>query len=161
MSTMSTNGRAVKQQSTFRKECGVAINIQAPPDQIWAIFANVAAWPTWNSTITSAEGKVAVGEKIKLTVPYAPGRTFTLTIKELVPQQTMVWGDGMDPIFKGVRTYKLTPKADGSTDFSMVEVLSGVLLPLIGGSLPDFGPPFEQYAADLKSAAEAHNPQTA
>lgn len=39
-------------------------------------------------------------------------------------------------------------------DFSMVEVMSGLMLPLIRGSLPDFGPPFEQYAADLKREAE-------
>jgi hypothetical protein len=29
-----------------------------------------------------------------------------------------------------------------------------VMLPLIKGSLPDFGPSFEQYAADLKREAE-------
>jgi len=57
-------------------------------------------------------------------------------------------------MFKGVRTYTLTPKANGSTDFSMAEVFSGLMLPLIAGSLPDFGPTFEQYAADLKREAE-------
>jgi hypothetical protein len=36
----------------------------------------------------------------------------------------------------------------------MVEVLSGVMLPMIKGSLPDFGPAFEAYAADLKREAE-------
>jgi hypothetical protein len=36
----------------------------------------------------------------------------------------------------------------------MVEVLSGLMLPMIRGSLPDFGPAFETYAADLKRAAE-------
>nr|MBA3872179.1 SRPBCC domain-containing protein [Anaerolineae bacterium] len=57
-------------------------------------------------------------------------------------------------MFKGVRTYTLTPKADGTTDFNMTEVISGLLLLMIGGSLPDFKPTFEQYAADLKRAAE-------
>jgi hypothetical protein len=28
------------------------------------------------------------------------------------------------------------------------------MLPMIGGSLPDFRPAFDQYAADLKRAAE-------
>jgi hypothetical protein len=66
----------------------------------------------------------------------------------------MVWSDGAAPVFKGVRTFTLAPKADGQTTFSMVEVFSGVMLPLIKGSLPDFGPSFEQYAADLKREAE-------
>ena len=35
------------------------------------------------------------------------------------------------------------------------EVFSGVMLPMIKGSLPDFAPSFEAYAADLKREAEA------
>ena len=77
-------------------------------------------------------------------------------VDEFVPDKRLVWSDG-NFIFRGVRTYTLTPKADGSTDFSMVEVLSGVMLPMIAGSLPDFGPDFEKYAADLKREAEKGN----
>jgi hypothetical protein len=66
----------------------------------------------------------------------------------------MVWSDGRAPMFTGVRTFTLTPKADGSTDFSMAEVYSGLMLPMIARSLPDFGPTFEQYASDLKREAE-------
>ena len=33
-------------------------------------------------------------------------------------------------------------------------MFNGIMLPMIEGSLPDFGPPFEQYAADLKREAE-------
>jgi hypothetical protein len=66
----------------------------------------------------------------------------------------MVWSDGAAPMFKGVRTFELTENADGTTDFSMVEVFTGLMLPMIKGTLPDFGPPFEQYATDLKRAAE-------
>jgi hypothetical protein len=35
------------------------------------------------------------------------------------------------------------------------EVFSGVMLPMIKGSLPDFAPSFEAYAEDLKREAEA------
>jgi len=66
----------------------------------------------------------------------------------------MVWQDGFAPMFSGVRTFSLTPKSDGTTDFSMVEVFKGIMLPMIKGSLPDFKPNFEQYALDLKTAAE-------
>ena len=56
---------------------------------------------------------------------------------------------------KGVRTFTLTPNADGSTVFSMKEEFSGLMLPMIKGSLPDFAPVFEAYAEDLKRAAES------
>ena len=58
------------------------------------------------------------------------------------------------PVFKGVRTFVLTPRNDGSTDFVMEERFSGVNLPLVKGSMPDFGPVFERYASDLKREAE-------
>jgi predicted dithiol-disulfide oxidoreductase (DUF899 family) len=52
------------------------------------------------------------------------------------------------------RTFTLTPKGRGVTEFEMTETFSGRMLPLIKRSLPDFGPAFETYAADLKRAAE-------
>ena len=44
---------------------------------------------------------------------------------------------------------------DGSTDFTMEERFSGLMIPLVKGSLPDFGPIFERYANDLKLEAES------
>jgi hypothetical protein len=152
--TIPINGRASRTKSAFRLAYTVGINIQAPPQRIWALLTNAGDFPRWNSTVKSIEGKIAAGQTIKLRATIAPERTFNLTINEFVPEKRMVWSDG-NLMFKGVRTYTLTPKADGSTDFTMAEVYSGIMLPMIAGSLPDFGPPFEQYAADLKRAAEA------
>ena len=67
------------------------------------------------------------------------------------PGQEMQWSDGFAPMFQGERTFTLTPSGD-DTDFSMVERFSGMMLPMIKGSLPDFGPVFDQYVADLRSA---------
>lgn len=153
--TISTTGSATKTKSTFRMDCAVSINIQAPPDRIWKLLTTAGDFPRWNSTVKSIEGKIALGETVKLKATIAPERTFTLKVNEFVPNQRLVWSDGMAPMFKGVRTYTLTPQANGSTDFTMVEVFSGIMLPMIAGSLPDFGPSFEQYAADLKRAAES------
>jgi len=55
----------------------------------------------------------------------------------------------------GVRAYRLTPRSDQATLYEMIEVFSGVMLPMIAGRLPDFKPIFERYAADVKKAAEA------
>lgn len=151
---MTDKPRARKTSSTFRMECGVLVNIRATPTAIFALLTDAAGFPRWNSTVTSIEGKIALGEKLALRVPAAPDRTFRPKVAELVPDARMVWSDGMAPLFKGVRTFTLTPREDGTTDFAMVEVFSGIMLPMIRGSLPDFGPPFEQYAADLKREAE-------
>jgi hypothetical protein len=150
----ATDGRARRTKTTFRMEYAVAVRIQARPNRIWVLLTTAGDFPRWNSTVKSIEGQIGLGETIKLRATIAPERIFNLTVSEFVPEKLMVWTDGRAPIFKGVRTYTLTPQADGSTDFSMVEVFSGIMLPMIAGSLPDFGPVFEQYASDLKREAE-------
>lgn len=134
-------------------ECAVAINIRAPAERIWALLTNAADFPRWNSTVTSIDGEIAQGHKLKLRVPISD-RTFSPKVTEFEPHKRMVWSDGAAPMFKGQRTFTLTPNPDGSTDFSMVEVFKGLMLPMIKKSLPDFGPPFEQYAVDLKRESE-------
>ncbi len=76
-----------------------------------------------------------------------------LNIVEFAPEKKMVWSDG-NAMFKGVRTFIINPRPDGTTDFSMEEVYTGLMMPMIAGSLPDFEPVFEQYLADLKREAE-------
>ena len=73
---------------------------------------------------------------------------------ELQPGARMVWSDGTAPMFKGVRTFTLAPSSTGGTLFAMNEELSGMMVPLVTGSLPDFGPIFETYVRDLKREAE-------
>ena len=70
----------------------------------------------------------------------------------------MTWTGGFAPIFKGVRTFTLRPRDDGSTDFAVEERFSGLMLPLVKGSLPDFGPVFASYANDLRREAERARP---
>ena len=58
-------------------------------------------------------------------------------------------------MFKGVRKFELAPEAGGVTRFTMEERFSGPPLPLIGRTLPDFGPSFEKFASGLKRRAES------
>jgi uncharacterized protein YndB with AHSA1/START domain len=152
--TTTTDGRAQKTRTTFRLECGVSIEIHAPPKKVWSLLTTAPEFPKWNSTVESIEGTIAAGEKIAVKVPSAPGRTFKLKVSDVEPEKKMVWRDGMAPMFQGVRTFTLAGRSDGTTEFRMVEVFSGLMLPMIAGQLPDFVPVFETYAKDLKNAAE-------
>jgi hypothetical protein len=53
-------------------------------------------------------------------------RTFTPRVSDVVPNERMTWTGGVSPIFKGVRTFQLTPRSDGTTDFAMQERFSGL-----------------------------------
>ena len=68
----------------------------------------------------------------------------------------MVWRGGMPlGLFRGLRSYTLTPDGEGRTAFRMREQFSGPLLPLIWRSMPDMGPSFEQFARGLKQRVES------
>lgn len=151
--SIAIDGHAGKTKGTFDLEYSVGIHIQAKPELVWGLLTNAADFPRWNSTIKSLEGKITLGETIRLVAMIAPTRTFNLKVVEFEPGKRMVWSEG-NFMFKGVRTYTVAAGSNGSSDFTMLEAYSGVMLPMIAGSLPDFRPPFEQYAADLKREAE-------
>ena len=153
-STTSSTPRAEKTRGTFRMTCTIRCAIRANPDRVWSLLTDAAAFPRWNSTVTRIGGAISLGEKLEIQVPTAPGRTFKPRVTTFEPGARMVWSDGAAVMFKGVRTFTVAASGGGGTTFSMEEVFSGVMLPLIAGSLPDFGPIFETYAADLKREAE-------
>lgn len=144
---------ATRNETTFRLEYSVEIDIAARPATVWAKLTDAEAFPRWNSTVTSLEGPIAKGRKLAIKVPISE-RTFTPTVVAFEPDAKMVWADGFAPMFRGERTFTLTPRADGTTTFAMREVFTGMMLPMIKGSLPDFVPVFDRYAADLKRACE-------
>jgi uncharacterized protein YndB with AHSA1/START domain len=141
-------------RSTFRMETSVATDIDAPVERVWSLLTDAPGMTGWNSTLTSIEGPIELSGTVKMRVPEAPGRTFAPKVTRFEANRMMEWREG-NPLFLGVRTYTLTPGRDGhSTRFEMTEVFSGLMLPMIAGRLPDFGPIFERYATDLKARAE-------
>ncbi|MDX6373851.1 MAG: hypothetical protein QOD98_2839 [Nocardioidaceae bacterium] len=131
-------------------------SISAPPDRVWARLTDAASYPQWNPTVVKLDGAIAPGQKIKLVSTLDPKRTFSLKVAELDPPRRMVWSSGMPlGLFTGRRTFTLTPRADGGTDFTMEEAFSGPMAPLITRAIPDMTESFAQFAAALKATAEA------
>ncbi len=148
------NAPKITQSSgTFSLMCRVEVNIQATPHRVWTVLTDAPGFPRWNSTVTAVEGEIRDGRKLRIRVP-GTDRTFSPTISGFVTNERMTWTGGFAPMFKGVRTFELKQKNDGTTDFTMQECLSGLMLPLAKGSMPDFGPIFTTYASDLKREAE-------
>jgi hypothetical protein len=128
--------------------------IDASPERVWEILADTPAYSDWDSGVVRVDGRLAQGEKLKITSEVNPKRAYPAKVAELVPAERMVWTGGMPlGLFKGVRTYTLTPE-DGGTRFRMREEFSGPMLPLIWRSMPDMQPSFEKFATGLKARAE-------
>jgi hypothetical protein len=155
MSLEPQDGKATITRTTFRLAVAVTKLIYAPNTIVWNLLADIGAQSKWNSTLTSLEGKIALGERVSFKVPEAPGQTFSPKVVAYDAPKSMVWRLNKWPLLVGDRTFRLTPGPDGSTQFTIDEVMQGLLLPLIAKSLPDFVAMFGRTAADLKAAAEA------
>jgi hypothetical protein len=129
--------------------------IRASSDAIWAILTDARGYTQWDSGVERVAGTIAKGEKITVVSKANPGRAFPVQVTEFQPGRRMVWSGGMPlGLFKGVRTFTLTPQGDGVTAFTVREEYTGPLLPLIWPSIPDLGPSFDRFATGLKSRAE-------
>lgn len=148
-STMAQNGKAATFKTTFHRETSVRIDIKADAAIVWALLTKASDYPRWNSTVTSIEGKIALGEKIKLKSILDAKRTFKLKVKEFESEKRLVWGDG-----QGSRVYTITKNGNGTLTFSMTEKIGGLMFPMYAKMIPSFDQSFEQFASDLKNESE-------
>lgn len=136
------------------KEYGASTVINAPPQTIWTLLTDAASFRQWDPNVESIEGTIAKGEKVTVHTTLSD-RAFPVTVSVFDPPQRMTWSSGMPlGLFKGERTFTLTPQDDGTTRYDVREQFTGLLLSLIGRSIPDLTESFQQHAEGLKAAAE-------
>jgi hypothetical protein len=129
--------------------------IKASPEKVWSILTDAAKYTDWDMGMLSLKGKIAPGEKLTIYAKIAPNRAFNVTVSEFTPNRKMVWGSGMPlGLFKGERSFILEPLNTNQVKFTLQEVFSGLMLPMIGKSIPDLNPTFAAFAKALKARAE-------
>ena len=137
----------------FSRDTSVTVEINAPAERIWSLLTDAPRIPSWTSTIRSIDGTIAPGSNIALVSSLDLKRTFKLRVKTFTPPRQLAWGDAM-----GTRTFDITPRSAGGVTFTMTEHIGGPLFPLFARMIPSFDASFDQFAADLKRAAEAQEP---
>ena len=142
-----------KGRGAFSMSCRVEVTVHAPAERVWALLTDAKHFPLWNSTVTRIDGQIREGETLQVLVP-GSDRVFAPRVSGVVPHERMTWIGGFSPMFKGVRTFELRPRPDGATDFAMAERFTGLMIPLVRRSMPDFGPIFARYADDLRRESE-------
>jgi uncharacterized protein YndB with AHSA1/START domain len=129
--------------------------ITATPDEVWRVLVDGRTWPSWDSGVTAVEGAIAPGGTVRIRTEVAPGRAFPVRVTAFEAPSRLEFTGGMPlGLFRGVRTYTLTPDGAG-TVFRMREEYTGPLLGPIWRSMPDLQPSFDRFAAGLKRRVES------
>jgi len=130
--------------------------IAAPADAVWAVLTDAPGWARWDSGVDGVDGRLAPGEKVTIRSSAAPGRSFPVRVDAFDPPRMLRLRGGMPlGLFTGVRTFTLSSRGGGGTEFHLREEYTGPLLGLIWRSMPDLGPSFAQFAGGLKKRVEA------
>lgn len=128
--------------------------IAADPERIWRILTDPGRLASSDLGITRLEGSIERGGKIRLWSEVSPGRAFSLRVGIFDRPSSMTWEGGMPlGLFKGVRTFSLTPEGQ-STRLHVREEFNGLMAPLIMKSMPDLTPSFRKFVDGIKSLAE-------
>ena len=137
------------------KSFSASDTINATPEAIWAIITDARGYPEWDPNAIRIDGEIKQGGKVTALTKLNPKRAFPATVTEFQLGRRMTWTGGLPlGLFKGVRTFELTPAGQGATRFSLREDFSGPLLPLIGRTIPDMTEAFRGFVAGLKARAE-------
>lgn len=137
------------------KHFSASIEIEATPDAIWAVLIDTASWPTFDPYSERIEGQLALGGTITVYSKLAPGRAFPVKITTLEQPRQMAWSNTVPlGVLKSVRTHTIS--ANGSSSrFKISEVVSGPMLAVLGGVLPDLSEPFAAFCGGFKAHVEA------
>lgn len=107
-----------------------SIDVNAPPDKVWALIDKLEQWPLWMPSIKKieriSEGPLTVGSQLSVIAKVSSLTVkLSMTIIKFVPEQTVVmqgkaWGTNL------TRFYILEP-LDGKTKVTIGGDVSGAL----------------------------------
>ncbi|MDQ3036100.1 MAG: SRPBCC domain-containing protein [Myxococcota bacterium] len=142
-----------------------AIDIDAPPDRVWAILVDLASYAEWNPFTPRIDASLRPGQPVVLHVAMKPGKellvqTETCTVNDPVLRE-LGWGMTMGPAFvlRAQRIQRLTSLPSGGTRYWTGDSFAGLLTPLVMSLYrSDIQRGFDAVARGLKERAESHAP---
>jgi len=125
------------------KELRTEIEFDGTPEGVWAVLADLPAYPEWNPFIEKIAGELRVGGKLDVRLQPVDERGITLhpTVLAAEPGRELRWlGHLMVPgIFDGEHRFQIEPAGPDRVRFTQSEGFGGILLPLLWKKLRDGG----------------------
>jgi uncharacterized protein YndB with AHSA1/START domain len=111
----------------------VAVDIDATPEQVWAVLTDVERWPEWTASTTGVKrvdsGTFKVGSTARIKQLRLPAMVWQVI--ELTPQRSFTWKTKRG----GVTTFadhRLTVRASNGVTVTLAVRQLGLLAPLVG-----------------------------
>ena len=121
------------------KELRSEIEIGAPPERVWRVLTDFAAYPEWNPFIRRVSGRPEVDERlvVRMRPSGTRGMTFRPTVMKVEPSRELRWlGHLLVPgIFDGEHIFEIEELERDRVRFVQREVFKGLLVPLLARSL--------------------------
>ncbi len=110
-----------------RKSVRAEIVIDAPPEEVWAVITNPAAYGEWNPIFVAYEGTFAADNKVALQMKMGEGDAVRVEVevKDFVPNEWMHQGGGYPLILTYDHNWFLEPVAQG-TRVTQYEYYTGI-----------------------------------
>ena len=139
------------------RRISTAIDIAATPERVWAVLADLAAYPEWNPFIRSASGRLAEGARLTVRLTPVGGRAMTFRPKVLAarPGEQLRWIGRLivAGIFDGTHQFALEDLG-GRTRLTQSETFRGLLVPFTGKTIARTEAGFHALNQALKDRAE-------
>jgi hypothetical protein len=135
-----------------------AVDIEATPAEVWAVLADLAAYPDWNPFIREAEGVLAADQTLILCTRSLHGRETTLRPKVLVahPDYEIRWISRL--LVPGVldreHVFDLTDGGDGTTRVVQALTFRGLLVPFVAHGIDTVVDDFDALNEALRKRVE-------
>jgi hypothetical protein len=106
------------------------IGIQAPPEVIWQVIADLPAWEQWNPTYPKATGEIRIGGPLEVTLalPGQSPQVLRPTVLDWVPDEQLHWRlTLLGGLIRNIRYIEIEKLADTSCIISNGEIIGGLM----------------------------------
>src|SRR5206468_7057660 len=139
-------------------ELRTEIEIDAPPEHVWAVLIDFEKFPDWNPFIRRIHGNALVGSRLDVLLGASGTRPmrFRPTVKAVVPHRELRWLGrlGLPWLFDGEHIFQIEPLGSTRVRFIQRERFRGLLVPLLARSLNrDARRGFEEMNAPFEPAS--------
>ena len=140
------------------------VEVGAPPERVWEVLTDFAAYPEWNPFMFSVAGAAEAGGHLRIEMQRRGGMVLRFGARVLVsdPPRELTWrGEGLKAHMLGLlyaeRRVAIVPLANDRSRLSMCTTFGGLLAPLMGW-LERYREAFAEMEVALKARVEGRAP---